>query len=66
MSLDQWIIMHMQDLLGLCWLLVCWLCYTMFARNRAKRVFCISSVLHQYRKQWMTKMLQRSNRIADA
>ncbi len=66
MELDQWIIMHMQDLLGLCWLLVCWLGYTVFARKRAKHVFCISSVLHQYRKEWMTKMLQRSNRIADA
>ena len=66
MSIDAWIVLHGQDLLGLAWLLFCWLGYAMLARKRAKHVFCIASVLHQYRKQWMAQMLQRDNRIADA
>ncbi|HEY7774106.1 MAG TPA: DUF599 domain-containing protein [Marinagarivorans sp.] len=66
MSLEAWIGAHGQDLAGLAWLLFCWLGYAMLARKRAKHVFCIASVLHQYRKQWMAQMLHRDNRIADA
>ena len=66
MNLTEWALEHVQDLLGLAWLLVGWLGYSIFARKRAKQVFCISSVLHMYRKQWMENMLTRDNRIADA
>lgn len=38
----------------------------MFARKRARKAFCIASVLHKYRQQWMLRMLCRENRIADA
>lgn len=66
MNLSEWALEHVQDLLGLAWLLFGWLGYSIFARKRAKQVFCISSVLHRYRKQWMENMLTRENRIADA
>ena len=49
MNLDLWVSLHLEDLFGLLWLLLlllCWLGYTIFARKRAKSVFCISSVLH--------------------
>lgn len=66
MTLTEWASSHVSDLIGLTWLLACWLGYAMFARGRAKSIYCIASVLHQYRKQWMSKMLLRDNRIADA
>ena len=66
MHLNEWVLAHVQDLLGLGWLLVCCWGYSIFSRRRAKHVFCISSVLHQYRKRWMGNLLRRENRIADA
>jgi len=66
MNLNDWALVHLQDLLGLIWLLTCWLGYSIFARKRAKQVFCISSVLHLYRQQWMSNLLRRENRVADA
>lgn len=54
------------ELLGVAWLLVAWVGYSTFARRRAKKVFCIASVLHCYRKNWMRSMLKRDNRISDA
>jgi uncharacterized membrane protein len=65
-TFDAWIASHAQGLMGVAWLLFCWLGYSILARKRARRVFCIASVLHQYRHQWMCKMLQRENRVADA
>lgn len=66
MNAQQWVNNHLQDLLGLAWLLGCWTSYAALARMRARKVYCIASVLHQYRQQWMYKMLRRDNRIADA
>ncbi|HEY6529376.1 MAG TPA: DUF599 domain-containing protein [Cellvibrionaceae bacterium] len=54
------------ELLGVLWLMLAWIGYSTFARRRAKKVFCIASVLHCYRKNWMRAMLQRDNRIGDA
>lgn len=47
------------------WFFVCWIGYTSFARRKAKTSYCLSSVLHVYRKQWMEIMLRRDNRITD-
>lgn len=66
MNVFQWVSNHLQDLLGLAWLLGCWVSYAVLAKSRARKVYCIASVLHQYRQQWMYKMLRRDNRIADA
>jgi uncharacterized membrane protein len=54
------------ELLGVLWLMLAWIGYSTFARRRAKKVFCIASVLHCYRKNWMRAMLTRDNRISDA
>jgi uncharacterized membrane protein len=54
------------ELLGVAWLMFAWIGYSTFARRRAKKVFCIASVLHCYRKNWMRSMLKRNNRISDA
>lgn len=48
------------------WFFTCWIGYTTFARRKAKTTYCLSSVLHVYRKTWMHKMLERENRMTDA
>lgn len=61
-----WVSQHLVDILAATWLFLCWVGYSEFARRRAKTTFCIASVLHIQRKQWMLLLLQRDNRITDA
>ncbi len=62
----EWLMIYGLDLLATVWFFGCWIGYTLFARSRARRLFCISSVLHLFRRQWMVSMLFRENRVADA
>ncbi len=55
-----------RDIFSTFWLFFCWVGYTVFARRKARKTFCIASVLHNYRKQWMHTMVRRDNRISDA
>ncbi|TBU91315.1 DUF599 domain-containing protein [Stutzerimonas kirkiae] len=55
-----------QHLLAVCWFLVCWVGYTFYAEWRGRDTACLASVLHLYRVDWMRRLLQRDNRIADA
>lgn len=66
MNIAEWLGRYGLDLLAALWLFGCWIGYTAFAKRSARRTFCISSVLHFYRQQWMASMLQRENRVADA
>ena len=66
MPVISWLLDHAADVAATLWLFLCWGGYTVFARKRAKNTFCIASVLHSYRQQWMVSMLRRSNRVADA
>jgi len=65
MDLAGWLQLHVLDVLATGWLFLCWIGYSVFARRRAKKVYCLSSVLQQYRKQWILRMLRRDNRIGD-
>lgn len=62
----SWLTQYGADLAGALWLLGCWAGYAAFAKRRARTTFCIASVLHYYRKQWMRSMIRRENRITDA
>lgn len=62
----EWLTQYGMDLAAALWLLGCWAGYAAFAKRRARTTFCISSVLHHYRKQWMYSMMRRENRITDA
>lgn len=62
----DWLMMYGLDLLAAAWLIGCWTGYAAFAKRQARTTFCISSVLHYYRKRWMFFMLQRESRVADA
>lgn len=65
MILTNWLQLHIFDVLATAWLFLCWIGYSSFARRRAKKAYCLSSVLQQYRKQWVLRMLRRENRIGD-
>lgn len=65
-AMTDWLTQYGMDLAGALWLLGCWAGYAEFAKRRARTTFCISSVLHYYRKQWMLSMTRRENRITDA
>ncbi|GAB3476099.1 DUF599 domain-containing protein [Marinomonas epiphytica] len=44
----------------------CWWGYALYSKHNAKRKSCLVSVLHQFRLAWMSRLLRRDNRIADA
>ncbi|SBS32000.1 hypothetical protein MAQ5080_02133 [Marinomonas aquimarina] len=44
----------------------CWWGYAFYAQYNSKRRTCLVSVLHQFRLAWMSRLLRRDNRIADA
>lgn len=56
---------QLVDLLATGALALCWGGYTLFSRLRAKKVYCLTSTLDRLRKQWITRMLRRDNRIGD-
>ena len=54
------------NLSAVCWFFICWVGYTRYARRKARDTACLASVLHLYRKDWMTRLMMREQRIADA
>ena len=51
---------------ALIWFVVCWVGYTFYSERKAERKQCLHNTLHHHRKIWMTNMLARDNRVADA
>lgn len=54
------------DALAFAWFLLCWIGYTQYSERKARNKNCLASVLHQQRCRWMSEMLARENRVADA
>lgn len=48
------------------WFMFCWVGYTYYAWYKGRDTACLASVLHLYRKDWMSRLLLREQRIADA
>jgi len=44
------------DLISFIWFLICWIGYTTFTRRAAKTTNTLSSVLYNYRKEWIAKL----------
>jgi uncharacterized membrane protein len=63
MSIPSHLLPH---LIAVVWFILCWAGYTRYASWRGRDTACLASVLHLYRQDWMRRMLQRDNRIADA
>lgn len=64
-SISQFVMDNWLNLLALIWFLICFKGYMYYARKRSYDTPCLASVLHMYRKEWMTRMLTRDVRIAD-
>ncbi|WP_299735351.1 DUF599 domain-containing protein [uncultured Endozoicomonas sp.] len=57
---------NFQDWLGLFVLLGSWIGYTCYSHCRSRSSSCLSSVLAQYREEWMIRVIARENRTSDA
>lgn len=53
------------DLLAVVWFVLVWVGYTLFAKNKARAVSCLSYELRRKRTAWMEQMLLRDNKMAD-
>ncbi|MEJ2613189.1 MAG: DUF599 domain-containing protein [Candidatus Thiodiazotropha sp.] len=58
--------MPILDVSAFIWFLACWVGYTRYADQRARKQLTLMSVMNQYRIQWMHEMLHRDVRIMDA
>ena len=58
-------ILPLPDMLALGWFFLCWVGYAYYADQRRWGSRELASVLHDYRLRWMTRVLERENRIAD-
>lgn len=54
------------DWLALGWFVLCWAWYYEYSRRRQRSKRCLAGVMHGYRYDWMTRLLNREARIADA
>ena len=64
-QLTVFITSNWLNLLALIWFLICFKGYNAYTKRRAKDTHCLASVMHNYRLEWMNKMLGREVRIAD-
>lgn len=53
------------DVMALSWFLFLWVGYTKLATMEGKKRKSLASVMHDYRKDWMKRMLMREQRISD-
>ncbi|MCV2403021.1 DUF599 domain-containing protein [Marinomonas sp. C2222] len=60
------LLLNTLDLVTLFVFCSAWWGYATYARRTAKKRTCLVSVLHQFRLAWMSRLLKRDNRIADA
>ena len=54
------------DSIAFIWFSLWWLGYTLYAKRAMKSKSCLAHELDRYRLEWMTRLLKRDMRIADA
>lgn len=55
----------LQDTIAFAWFVFWWTLYYFFSKNAMNRKVCLARVMHAYRVDWMTRLLEREVRIAD-
>lgn len=58
-------ILPLPDMLARGWFFLCWVGYAYYADQRRWGTRELASVLHAYQLRWMTRVLERENRIAE-
>ena len=53
------------NLAALAWFLVCFRGYIFYVKRKSLTTPCLVSVMHMYRQEWMRRVMERENRIAD-
>ena len=54
------------DIISFTWFIFCWIGYSTFARLAAKKTDTLSSILYQYRKEWVEKLSKTGMSEVDA
>jgi len=57
--------LSLPDIVAFAWFVFWWTLYYFFSRNAMNKKACLAKVMHAYRVDWMTKLLEREVRIAD-
>jgi uncharacterized membrane protein len=55
-----------SDFIGLIWLIVLWVGYTVYVDRGKPREYSLRAAMHKNRYRWMTQILRREARIVDA
>ena len=63
---DVLIVLSTPEAGAFIWFVCCWVGYTYYSESNATRRPCLSNTLHRHREIWMSNMLMRDNRVADA
>ena len=56
----------LPDTLAVIWFIACWIGYTVFSEWNGHRAPSLLSRMDFYRREWMTRTIQRENRIVNA
>lgn len=64
--MDIWREIDLIDFMALAWFALCWFVYGWYADHTGGKRNGLVHVVHSYRLQWMSTMLQRDNRIMDS
>ncbi len=56
----------LHDAAALGWFAFCWIGYTYYSKYQETRKLCLAGILRHHRVAWMTHMLTRDVRVADA
>lgn len=59
MFFDPW------DWAALVWFFICWVGYTRFASRTGPKRMSLTSIMFEFRKDWMQRLLLKENRISD-
>ena len=54
------------DLFAVLWFFALWVGYAYYTRHKAQQKTALMSVTHDYRKQWMMRVIEREHRIVDS
>ncbi|WP_372737629.1 DUF599 domain-containing protein [Neptunomonas sp.] len=59
------LIQNWLNLAALAWFLICFRGYIFYVKRKSLTTPCLVSVMHMYRQEWMLRVMERENRIAD-
>lgn len=65
MSLPFFLESHLLDVIAFTWFVCWWSAYYFYSRRALRKETCLARVMHNYRYDWMRRLLERDIRIAD-